>query len=266
MNTVQYLTLVVVIPRQLDPSFVFQIKSDALFFQEGTVYLKTSTLNSNSLVYSHPDSQTIQISGFSGTIPTGTTITVTMSAWIATTPIFNVYVSIDTAAHLTANAPIIYGTVSGTVSVTPENFVAAFTGNGGETNKLTAMQTSTSTISFTVTPLFNTFAGAFLQIYTSINLIVDATFSGATSCLVNTTAQPCTLTTNTQYTVITIASNSSYNLFPQSQTTTIQINQLKFLKASSHSQSLYHFYFQLTVSLASLASVQKYLAVPMVVP
>ena len=96
-------------------------------------------------------------------------------------------------------------------------------------------------------------------------MVQDSTFLGSTSCLVNGTAKPCTITTNTQYTVIKIASNSSFNLYPQSQTTTIQINQLKFLFSSSHSNYLYHFYFQLTVSLASLASVQKYLAVPMVV-
>lgn len=74
------------------------------------------------------------------------------------------------------------------------------------------------------------------------------------------------MTTNTQYTVIRIASNSSFNLFQQSQTTTILINQLKFNYPSSHSEYIYHFYFQLTVSLASLATVKKYLILPQVVP
>ena len=119
MNTVQYITLTILLPRALDPSFIVQISSDALYFQEGTVYLKTSTVNSNTLVYSHPDSQKIKVSGFSGTIPTGSLITVTFSAWIGASPIFNVYVSIDTDAHLTANAPIIYAATSGTVSATP---------------------------------------------------------------------------------------------------------------------------------------------------
>ena len=132
------------------------------YFQEGTVYLKTSTVNSNTLVYSHPDSQTIQVSGFSGTIPSGSLLTVTFSAWIGASPIFNIYVSIDTAAHITASAPIIYGTTSATVSGLPENFISALTGSGGETNKLTAMQTTTSSISFSVTPLFTTYAGSFL--------------------------------------------------------------------------------------------------------
>ena len=50
-----------------------------------------------------------------------------------------------------------------------------------------------------------------------------------------------------------------------SHTTTIQINQLKFKYASSHSLYLYHFYFQLTVSLAIGATVKKYLASPLVV-
>ena len=130
MNTVQYVTLTIVLPRILDPTFIIQITSDALFFQEGTIYLKTSTVNSDTLIYAHPDSQTIQVSGFSGIIPSGSTITVTMSAWIAASPIFNMVVSIDTLAHITATSPIIYGSTSATVSVTPENFISLFTGSG----------------------------------------------------------------------------------------------------------------------------------------
>ncbi len=96
--------------------------------------------------------------------------------------------------------------------------------------------------------------------------MADSTFSGSTSCLINTVAQPCTLVTNSQFTVIKIASSSSFNLYPMSPaTTSVQINQLKFLYSSSHSTYLYHFYFQLTVSLASGATVKKFLGVPMVV-
>lgn len=96
--------------------------------------------------------------------------------------------------------------------------------------------------------------------------MADSTFSGSTSCLINTVAQPCTLVTSSQFTVIKIASSSSFNLYPMSPTTTsVQINQLKFLYSSSHSTYLYHFYFQLTVSLASGATVKKFLGVPMVV-
>lgn len=95
--------------------------------------------------------------------------------------------------------------------------------------------------------------------------MADITFSNSTSCLINSASQPCTLTTNTQYTVITIASSSSFNLYPQSVTTTIQINNVKFMYASSHSFYIYHFYFMLTVSLATQATVQKYLINPMVV-
>jgi hypothetical protein len=121
------------------------------------------------------------------------------------------------------------------------------------------MQTGTSSLSFSVTPLFQTLSGSFLQLYTCENLVAASTFNGATSCLINSVAQPCTITTNSQYTVITIASSSSFNLYPQSVTTTVQINQLKFLYASSHSFYLYHFYFQLTVSLATQATVKKFL-------
>jgi hypothetical protein len=119
MDTVQYVTLQVILPRIMDSNFILQVKSDVLYFQKGTAYLKTSTINSNTLIYAYPDSQTLQVSGFSSNVPSGSTITLTFSSWIGTSPIFNLYVSIDTSAHITANAPIIYGTTSGTVSVVP---------------------------------------------------------------------------------------------------------------------------------------------------
>lgn len=131
MDTVQYVTLQVVLPRIMNSNFVFQLKSDVLYFQQGTAYFKTSTVNSNTLVYAYPDSQTLRISGFTSNIPSGSTLTLTFSSWIGTSPIFNLYVSIDTAAHIAAAAPIIYGTTSGTVSVVPEVFVAGLTGTGG---------------------------------------------------------------------------------------------------------------------------------------
>jgi hypothetical protein len=164
LSTVQYITVTILLPRNFDPSFILQISSDALQIQEGSVFAKTSTINSNSLQYLLTNNQTVQISGFS-TVPSGSLITVTMRVWIDTNPIFNIYVSIDKLAHITANAPIIYGTASATVSATPNNFVSAFTGTAGETNKLTAMQTATSSISFSITPLFQTFAGSYLQLY-----------------------------------------------------------------------------------------------------
>lgn len=127
------------------------------------------------------------------------------------------------------------------------------------------MQTGTSSITFTVTPLFQTLSGSFLQLYTCEYLVADSTFNPATSCTINGTSQPCTISTNSQYTVITIASSSSFNLYPQSMTTTVVINQIKFLYASSHSLYIYHFYFQLTVSLATQATVKKFLTSQMVV-
>ncbi len=102
-------------PRNFDPSFVLQVKSDVLSIQEGTVYARTSTINNNNLQYLLADNQTVTISGFS-TIPSGSLITVTMRVWIGTNPIFNIYVSIDTQAHINLGAPIIYGTSSATVS------------------------------------------------------------------------------------------------------------------------------------------------------
>jgi len=140
----------------MNSNFILQVKSDVLYFQKGTAYLRTSTVNSNTLTYTYPDSQTLQISGFSANVPSGSTITLTFSSWIGASPIFNLYVSIDTAAHIIANAPIIYGTTSGIVSVVPDIFISGLTGSGGETNKITAMQSTTSSIIFSVTPLFQT--------------------------------------------------------------------------------------------------------------
>ena len=189
-----------------------------------------------------------------------------MRVYIDTNPIFNIYVSIDVLSHIVLSAPIIYGTASATVSASPEPFISNFKGSGTEINKITAMKTGTSSIFFTGTPLFQTLSGSFLQIYTSPHMVADSTFNGATSCLINTVAQPCTLTTNSQNTIITILSGSSFNLFPQFPSVTdIAINQLKFNFASSHSLYLFHFYFQLTVSLAFQAAVKKFLATPMVV-
>lgn len=158
--------MTILLPRNFDPTFSLKISSDALSIQDGTVFARTSTINNNNLQYVLTDNQTVIISGFS-TIPSGSLITVTMRVWIDTNPIFNIYVSIDTMDHLKNNVPIIYGTASATVSVTPSNFVSAFTGTAGETNKLTAMQTGTSSLSFSVTPLFQTYAGSFLQLYTN---------------------------------------------------------------------------------------------------
>lgn len=231
--------------------------------QEGTVFARTSTINSNTLQYKLTNAQTVQISGFS-TIPSGSLITVTMRVWINTNPIFSIFISIDTVAHITAGAPIIYGTAAATVSVTPENFISALTGNNNEPNTLTLMQSGTSSISFSVTPLFQTFSGSFLSIHTSRDLEADSSFNGATSCLVNSIAQPCTIS-RTTFTVITIASSSSSNLYPMSTTVTVVINNLKFAYASSHSYYIYHFYFQLTVSLAIGAVKKKFLVAPMVV-
>ena len=39
MDTLQYVTLSIILPRVWDSSFILQLQSDALFFQQGTVYL-----------------------------------------------------------------------------------------------------------------------------------------------------------------------------------------------------------------------------------
>ena len=118
LATQQYITVTILLPRNFDPSFVLQLSSDALMIQQGTVFARTSTINTNTLQYKLVNGNTVQISGFS-TVPSGSLITVTMRVWINTNPIFNIYVMIDTLAHITAGAPIIYGTSSATVSAAP---------------------------------------------------------------------------------------------------------------------------------------------------
>lgn len=118
LSTQQYITVTILLPRNFDPSFVLQVSSDALMIQQGTVFARTSTVNTNNLRYKLVNDNTVQISGFS-TVPSGSLITVTMRVWIYTNPIFNIYVMIDTLDHITAGAPIIYGTSSATVSATP---------------------------------------------------------------------------------------------------------------------------------------------------
>lgn len=190
------MTISIQLPGNFNPSYILQITSDALEFQEGTVFARTNTVNFNSLIYTIVNLQTIQISGFTSTIPSGSVITVTMRVWINTNPIFNVYVSIDTIAHINANAPIIYGTASATVTATPSSYISGLTGNGNEPNKLTMqLDGTTSSIYFSVTPLFQTIAGSFLIIYTSTNLVAASSFNSASSCLINGVGQSCSITT-----------------------------------------------------------------------
>ena len=127
------------------------------------------------------------------------------------------------------------------------------------------MQNSDSSISFTVTPNFQTNAGSKLTITTNNKLIESGSFNSATSCLISGAAEPCTIDTN-DFTVITIASNSSYNLFPQASAITVVINNLDFTYASSHSEHIFHIYFSLKVSEAVGASEKNLLKVPMVIP
>jgi hypothetical protein len=91
------------------------------------VFARTSTINSNTLIYQLTNSSTVQISGFPSIIPSGSLITVTMRVYISINPIFNIYVSIDQLTSI--NTPIIYGTSSATVSAQPTAFISAINGS-----------------------------------------------------------------------------------------------------------------------------------------
>jgi len=106
----------------------------------------------------------VRISGFPVTAA-GSKITITMKVWI---PLaihsFSVDVRIDTLTSI--GNPIMMGSAPTVDTVVPDDFVTLLTGNAGETNKLSSMSTTTSSISFTVTPTFATEIGSSLKIYT----------------------------------------------------------------------------------------------------
>ena len=262
-NTIQYIKLTILAPRDIDADFVIQVQSDILIIHEGSVHAKTSTVQAATLGYDYYSSNGVRISGFPQ-IPQGSEITVTMRVEIGNTPIFNFFVSIDKLAQI--GSPIIYNTISSSSAEIPISYISALTGTEGEPNKLTAMQTGDSSISFTVTPSFSTNDGSSLKIITSKDLVTTASFNTATSCLVGGAAKTCSITTNTTFTEIQISSLSSENLFPQSIGVAIVINNVKFNYASSHTEHIYHFYFSLTVSQAVAASSKNMLAVPIVIP
>lgn len=92
----QYITVTIILPRQLDSNFVIQVLTDTLTIHEGTVYAKASTVIASKLKYDHyhPTALGVRISGFP-TTAAGSKITVTMKVYIPATPSFNVQVSID---------------------------------------------------------------------------------------------------------------------------------------------------------------------------
>ena len=128
------------------------------------------------------------------------------------------------------------------------------------------MASGDSFITFVVNPSFQVFDGSRLVIYVRKDLVKSSNWNDATSCMVGGVAKPCTLDTNTTWTNITIQSGTSENLFPQSTAVTVQINNIHFLKASSHSKHLYHFFYVLKVSQSTTAAQRSQLLVPTVIP
>jgi uncharacterized protein (UPF0333 family) len=110
------------------------------------------------------------------------------------------------------------------------------------------MQTSDSMLSFTITPPIVSGVGSSLTIATTSEMYTSLSFSNTNSCLVNNIPQPCTVSTNSTYTSITISSSTSSNLFPFNIATNITINNLLFKSSSSHTYHIYHYYFSFTAS------------------
>lgn len=76
-DTIQYIKLTILVPRIIDPDFVFQIASDTLIIHEGSVYAVASTVDSDNLDYDFYSSNGVRISGFPQ-IPDLSEVTVTM--------------------------------------------------------------------------------------------------------------------------------------------------------------------------------------------
>lgn len=93
-STIQYIKLLIVIPRDVDSNFVIQIETDTVIIHEGSVYAITSTVGSTLLNYNFYSSKGVRISGFP-LIPDSSTITVTMRVEIPSNPIFKITVSVD---------------------------------------------------------------------------------------------------------------------------------------------------------------------------
>ncbi len=127
------------------------------------------------------------------------------------------------------------------------------------------MTSTSSYIIFTVTPTFTTNADSSLYVYTSKNVIKSGSFNSLTSCLVGGIARTCTLDTTT-FTKITINSGSSNNFFPINTATTIRINNIVFLYASSNTEYIYQFYFQLISLSTTNPIIKKTVILPQVIP
>ena len=76
-DTIQYIKLTILVPRIIDPDFVFQIESDTLIIHEGSVYATASTVDSTSIDYDFYSSNGVRISGFPE-IPDSSEMTITM--------------------------------------------------------------------------------------------------------------------------------------------------------------------------------------------
>ncbi len=119
-------------------------------------------------------------------------------------PYFKFNVRIANTDDLIHNLPIMQNTVTSFPTVLPTNYISAMTGSENEPNKISYMQTTDSQISFTITAPVATGIGSSLTLATSNLMYSTPLFYSANSCLVNSIAQPCTLTSDSTYTTITI--------------------------------------------------------------
>lgn len=115
-STVQYIKMIIVIPRDIDANFVIKLESDTLIIHEGSVFAKVNTVDTPLVKYNFFSSNGVIISGFP-LIPDSSQITVTMRVEIPANPIFTITVKIDKEANL-AN-PIISGSVASNSAAIP---------------------------------------------------------------------------------------------------------------------------------------------------
>lgn len=183
------------------------------------------------------------ISGFNG-IPENTPITITMRISIPLNQIFTYFVKIDKQSLI--STPIIQTSSTSSSAAVQNSFVSGLTGNSVETNKLTAMSSGNSQISFQVYHLQATNADSSLTLVMP-NSAVGLSFVGTSSCTINGVARTCTLASGAIFTNITIKSNGLTNYYPYNTTVNVVISNINFKTISTHT-SVFPIYFTLKLT------------------
>lgn len=212
-----------------------------MYVQAGTIYASVSSGESKGLVWYRVMSEQVVVIGGFTRLNSGTVIKVYMRAWIGDVVGFGVVAAVDLLANI--NTPIVQGSATVTVSAVNDMFVSGVVGNDNVVGQLTMQYVGDSFIRFVINPPFTTTYGSSIKLYTSKTLRPSSLFNPTSSCTLNGTIQSCSITTYPSYTLITISSSLITNIYPQSQATTVQINNILLTGISSWSAASFQLYF-----------------------